>query len=81
MYKKNKSVKLSLKHLNDCFYVFKEISNKTKDGGFSRNKQQKLIFETIKRIKNISKVTKDNINLYLNDICYFIFNFFITSYS
>lgn len=26
MYKKGKSIKLSLKHLNDCFNVFKEIA-------------------------------------------------------
>jgi hypothetical protein len=26
MYKKEKSVKLNLKHLNDCYNVFKEIS-------------------------------------------------------
>jgi hypothetical protein len=30
MYKRGKSVKLSLKHLNDCFYVFKEISKQQK---------------------------------------------------
>jgi hypothetical protein len=37
----------------------KEISNKTKDGGFSRNKQQKLIFETIKRIKTTPRISEE----------------------
>ena len=53
MYKKNKSVKLSLKHLNDCFYVFKEIS-----------KQQNITEENESQYINVllkSYLTSDNI--------------------
>lgn len=53
MYKREKSIKLSLKHLNDCFYVFKEIS-----------KQQKITEDNesayIKVLLN-SYITSDNI--------------------
>lgn len=53
MYKREKSIKLSLKHLNDCFYVFKEIS-----------KQQNITEDNesayIKVLLN-SYITSDNI--------------------
>lgn len=53
MYKKDKSVKLSLRHLNDCFYVFKEIS-----------KQQNITVENESQYINVllkSYLTSDNI--------------------
>lgn len=53
MYKRGKSVKLSLKHLNDCFYVFKEIS-----------KQQKITEENESQYINVllnSYLMSDNI--------------------
>lgn len=74
MYKRDKSIKLSLKHLNDCFNVFKEIS-KAQEITEDNERQYTLLLlksymssNEIIDDEKIQKYRKENIDVSIIDI-------------
>ncbi len=56
MYKKGKSIKLSLKHLNDCFNVFKEI---TKNQEISEDNERQYTLLLLKSYMSSDEIIDD----------------------